>query len=86
MSKWYGCRAKTSIIQGLFLSTNHSCNKQLNHEMENYIFSFGVCFGIMDECWKDWLDRSRTAEVWDVAMDACGVFAGLVVSMIFWKK
>ena len=50
------------------------------------LFSFGVCFGIMDECWQDWLDRSRTAEVWDVAMDACGAFAGLVVSMIFWKK
>ena len=38
------------------------------------LFAFCCCFGIADECWQDWLDRSRVADVWDVASDAAGAF------------
>ena len=50
------------------------------------LFAFCCCFGIADECWQDWLDRSRVADVWDVASDAAGAFAGLLLSMVFWKR
>ena len=50
------------------------------------LFAFCCCFGIADECWQDWLGRFRTADVWDVAMDAAGSFVGLLCSMVFWKK
>lgn len=50
------------------------------------IFAFCCCFGIADECWQDWLDRSRTADVWDAAFDAAGAFAGLLFSMVFWRR
>jgi VanZ family protein len=50
------------------------------------IFAFCSCFGIADECFQDWLGRSRTADVWDVAVDALGAFAGLLLSMVFWKR
>jgi VanZ family protein len=50
------------------------------------LFAFCACFGIADECWQDWLDRSRSPDVWDVAMDAAGAFCGLLVSMVFWKR
>lgn len=50
------------------------------------VFAFCVCFGIADECWQDWLDRSRTADVWDAATDALGAFSGIVVSKLFWKR
>jgi VanZ family protein len=50
------------------------------------IFAFCCCFGIADECWQDWLDRSRNPDVWDAAFDAAGAFAGLLLSMVFWKR
>jgi len=50
------------------------------------IFAFCCCFGIADECFQDWLNRSRTADVWDTAADAIGAFAGLLLSMVFWKR
>ena len=50
------------------------------------LFAFCACFGIADECWQDWLDRSRSPDVWDAAMDAVGAFCGLLVSMVFWKR
>jgi VanZ family protein len=50
------------------------------------IFAFCCCFGIVDECFQDWLNRSRTADVWDTAADAVGAFSGLLLSMVFWKR
>lgn len=50
------------------------------------LFAYCACFGIADECWQDWWSKGRSPEVWDVAMDAAGSFAGLLCSMVFWKK
>ena len=50
------------------------------------LFAFCCCFGIADECWQDWLGRSRTADVWDVAVDSVGAFCGLLISMVFWRR
>ena len=50
------------------------------------LFAFCCCFGIGDECWQDWLGRSRTADVWDAATDAAGAFCGLLISMVFWRR
>ena len=50
------------------------------------LFAFCCCFGIADECWQDWLDRSRTTDVWDAAVDVAGSFVGLLCSMVFWKR
>ena len=46
----------------------------------------GAWFGIFDECWQEWLGRSRSAEVWDVAADAVGSLLGVVVAQLFWIK
>lgn len=50
------------------------------------LFAFCCCFGIADECWQDWLDRSRIGDVWDIAYDTAGAFVGLLLSMVFWKR
>jgi VanZ family protein len=46
----------------------------------------GAWFGIMDECWQDWIGKSRSAEVWDVAADAVGSLLGVTVAQLFWIK
>ena len=47
---------------------------------------FGAWFGILDECWQDWLGRKRSADVWDAAVDALGSFLGVAVAQLFWPK
>jgi len=50
------------------------------------LFALCVCFGITDECWQDWWGRGRSPEVWDIAADTIGSFAGLLLSMVFWRR
>ena len=46
----------------------------------------GAWFGIMDECWQDWIGKSRSADVWDAAADAVGSLLGVMVAQLFWIK
>ncbi|MDA0723496.1 MAG: VanZ family protein [Verrucomicrobia bacterium] len=46
----------------------------------------GAWFGIMDECWQDWIGKSRSAEVWDAAADDAGSLLGVTVAQLFWIK
>lgn len=50
------------------------------------LVAFGACFGIADECWQDWLDRGRSADVWDAAADAAGCFAGVLAARLFLRR
>jgi VanZ family protein len=40
----------------------------------------------MDECWQDWIGKSRSADVWDAAADAVGSLLGVTVAQLFWIK
>ena len=48
--------------------------------------ALGAWFGIMDECWQDWIGKSRSADVWDAAADAVGSLLGVTVAQLFWIK
>ena len=50
------------------------------------LVALGAWFGIMDECWQDWLDNNRTADVWDAAADAVGSLLGVTFAQLFWNK
>ena len=46
----------------------------------------GAWFGILDECWQDWMDNNRVADVWDIAADSFGSLLGVVAAHLFWIK
>ena len=46
----------------------------------------GAWFGIFDECWQEWMDNNRVADVWDIAADAVGSLLGVVAAQLFWIK
>ena len=50
------------------------------------LVALGAWFGIMDECWQDWIGKSRSADAWDAAADAVGSLLGVTVAQLFWIK